>query len=443
MNFISIILNVCFVVLIVFWFIRFLSESGLGVLQPERHPNNKFLNFTLKKYEYKSETPDRKDFLKVFGLALAFRIGVYLVSALIGMLYTGDTPFNFESFLGIWNRWDSPHYIELAQNGYADHVEEGQHLFVVFFPLYPWVLRIFHAFTGFLIKDWALSGMILSTLLYCFGVCFLYGALSEDYGKDISLKTIVLMSAYPFGFFFGGIMTESIFLFNIALAFWLIKRHKWVAVGIVGILCSLSRVQGVIILGVAGVEFFEYYKPFKMVAEKKGKELVKLIFTKGIWIFLTPIGVLIYLYINKSVEGDWFAFRKFQSEHWFHNNVWFTKCIEELLGYFKRADISQENRVAMFAPALFFFFLAFILLFYGLRRHYQKYTAYLFVYTLINFSVTWLISGGRYMLLAIPMYIIGGEILDRHKKVYPWVIMLSALLMGMYLTGYIQWKQIM
>ena len=94
-------------------------------------------------------------------------------------------------------------------------------------------------------------------------------------------------------------------------------------------------------------------------------------------------------------------------------------------------------------PELLLFGLTVVLLIYGLTRHPLKYTAYLLVYTLINYSVTFLISGGRYMSCAFPLFIIGAEILDKHPKIYQWLVALSSMVMIIYLMGYFQWKQIM
>lgn len=37
-----------------------------------------------------------------------------------------------------FSHWDSPHYIDIAENGYVNDGE--QRLFIVFFPLYPFLI---------------------------------------------------------------------------------------------------------------------------------------------------------------------------------------------------------------------------------------------------------------------------------------------------------------
>ena len=46
--------------------------------------------------------------------------------------------------LDLWKKWDAWHYVNLAELGYEGYVENGQHLFVVFFPLYVWPVSYTH-----------------------------------------------------------------------------------------------------------------------------------------------------------------------------------------------------------------------------------------------------------------------------------------------------------
>ena len=68
----------------------------------------------------------------------------------------------------------------------------------------------------------------------------------------------------------------------------------------------------------------------------------------------------------------------------------------------KTLKMSEFYLAAHSEPELILFVIAIVLLAYGLTRHPLKYTAFLLVYTLVNYSVTFLISGGRYMSCAFP-----------------------------------------
>src|SRR5919112_6727819 len=73
-----------------------------------------------------------KLFLLVFG-AVAYAV---LSNQSAGSLY---------GWLELWNRWDVPHYVDIARDGYVstDLVSKDQRLWIVSYPLYPWLLRLF------------------------------------------------------------------------------------------------------------------------------------------------------------------------------------------------------------------------------------------------------------------------------------------------------------
>ena len=161
---------VCTSLMIIFailWVITFITKLAGG--------NNILANTFVPK----GEKATKEEIVKVFLYALLFRIGIYIVGVVISMMFSEEIGFTFSDFLSSWNRWDSQHYIDLASKGYADCVENGQHLFLVFFPLCPWLLKIIH----FIIRDWQLAFIMLSTIAYCVGAVFFYICISEEYGK--------------------------------------------------------------------------------------------------------------------------------------------------------------------------------------------------------------------------------------------------------------------
>lgn len=426
---------------VVIWFYQLILQSGYQVTDTVGTSSKnieRFKNLFMRKASYIPEKVSKKEILQIAGIALGIRLVVYIVAAAFLYINSGNAEFTFEQFVSAWNRWDSPHYIEIAQNGYS-YTEDGKHLFLVFFPLYPWLVRI----ANVVVNNWELSCLLVSNLAYIAGICFFYATISEEYGKSIAHRAIMLLSFYPFGFFHGGMMTESLFLLTMSMGLFFIKRHKWLAVGLVGILCTLCRVQGIILLGVAGVEFLVYYKPIQMLCNKQGKVLLKTIFTKGIFIFLMPIGNLIYFYINYAISGNPFQFSVYQQEHWHHSTALFTTVLQEIVDYIQSPNVSNTNLMCIWIPELLLFILAFICLFYGIGRHPLKYTAYLFVYTIANYSLTFMYSGGRYMASAFPLFIIGAEFFEDHPKLYQVVLITSSMLMAMYMAGYFMGKQIM
>lgn len=421
---------VCTSLMILFailWVITFITKLAGG--------NNILANTFVPK----GEKATKEEIVKVFLYALLFRIGIYIVGVVISMIFSEETGFTFSGFLSSWNRWDSQHYIDLASKGYADCVENGQHLFLVFFPLCPWLLKIIH----FIIRDWQLAFIMLSTIAYCVGAIFFYICISEEYGKKTAQKALTLVSVWPFAFFFGGMMTESLFFATLSIGFYFIKKHNWFAVGLTGLFCSLCRVQGILLLGVAGVEFLQTYSPVIMWKEKKIALFFKEVFTKGIYLLLIPVGNLIYFYLNYKVEGNPFKFQEYQKNHWNHEVTSFYKGFGDVWKYFKDAGTTNSMKMSIWLPEVIIVILVIVVLFYALKTQPLKYTAYLWVYTMVCYGVTFLISGGRYMLCALPIFIIAGDFFEQHERLYRFAVILSTAFMAVYMAGYFNGKQIM
>jgi len=427
-------ISILFLGILFVWFVRFFGEMGADY-------KNSFALWCQGKKEYEGEPLERKEILQIFGIAFLVRLAIYALGVILCLqspeYNSQPAHFGFSEFLDSWRRWDAQHYINLAELGYQDYIENGEHLFLVFFPLYPWIVRIFHLF----IRNWDLACLAVSVLSFCIGSVFFYGVVKEEFGRKIARHSLMFLCCYPFSFFFGGMMTESLFFCLLSAGFFYIRRHKWFVAGVIGIFCSLCRVQGILLLGVGMVEFFVAYRPVGLIREKRLKKFLTDFFTKGSWLFLTVIGNLIYFSINKSVEGDFFRFRYYQKEHWYHTTTYISNCISEILAYLRAED--NQHIIEIWLPELVIFMLAVACIIYSLRRQPLRYSAFLIVYTVLNYSVTFLISGGRYMLCALPVFVVLSQMLEKRK----WLCFLSAVasvcLLNLYFQLYMSGGQVM
>jgi len=159
------ILTAIVAVFIIAWFICFASQSGVTV-------NGRLGAFITEKRTCQGEGISRRDIVYIFVAAIIFRAAVYIASVVYLNIFSDETAFGFSDFLSAWNRWDAPNYIDIAKKGYEGCIENGQHLFLVFFPLYPWLLRVLHV----VIRDWEAACLVLSCLAYAAGalVFFLF-----------------------------------------------------------------------------------------------------------------------------------------------------------------------------------------------------------------------------------------------------------------------------
>ena len=111
----------------------------------------------------------RRELLHVFSAALLFRLTVFLaVAALACLVLYPDTGLSWTT--DIWKKWDAWHYVGLAELGYTGYWEDGRPLFLVFFPLYPWLVRLVCPLTG---HNTMAAGLMVSFLCYSAGCVYL------------------------------------------------------------------------------------------------------------------------------------------------------------------------------------------------------------------------------------------------------------------------------
>jgi len=106
-------------------------------------------------------------------------------------------------------RWDSVFYTDIAEHGY--HLTPGDTLSnIVFFPLYPLLLRALAPLTGgnFILAGWLVS--IFSSM----GAVIVFYKLLKEFHPSINPETpIFYLLIFPTAFFLNAVYTESLFLF--------------------------------------------------------------------------------------------------------------------------------------------------------------------------------------------------------------------------------------
>ena len=430
----SVISNIVLYGTILITALRVFSVSGIPV------PHSKISAVLMAdKSRNRSDEATYKELAAVFAACLAFRIAVYIMSAASVSLFTSEEHLLFSDWVQQWKQWDAHGYNNMIAGGYTEAVEDGKYVTLVFFPLFTTIARIFNN----VIHDTEISAFLTSTLCYAGACCFLYKLAALDFGRSAAKKAVVLISVFPFGFFFGSMLTESTFLLTSAASLYFIRRHNWIAFGIAGALAALSRLAGIMLIFPAAVEFTEHYELFGKFKAGKAKEAMGLIVKKGLWILLAFAGILIYLWCNYRVTGDWFYFMELHKTVWTQETCYFGECIKIIWETMLAPDRSVMVRAAIFIPEVLVIVLMLVTMVYGIRRTRSMYTTYFVVYFVVNLCATWIISLGRYSLCAIPMFLCMAEFTDRHEESYAPITAVSAILFGIYMTGYLFSKQIM
>lgn len=215
--------------------------------------------------------------------------------------------------LAAWDRWDAPHYTDIAVWGYMavdpgnlshpgyEQVFPGDlDLYIVFFPLFPWLTAAVNAVVGAPV----VSAFIVATAASLFVAPLLYRLIEVDLGHRVALRSAAFLLVFPTAYFLHIGYTESLFL---ALAFgsmWLARTERWWAAGIVGGLAALSRANGLVLLPTLMVEAWLQWRVDRRLR-------VEWLAIGGV-----AIGFGLYLLLNWSVYGDPMAFAEIQRSHW-------------------------------------------------------------------------------------------------------------------------------
>lgn len=423
--------SICVWSAIVLVLLRILSASGV------RLGKNSVISGILADKSLKGGFEvSKKELAAVFGLAALFRFIIFIISIFAIYIFR-DKEFTFKDMLDVYLQWDANNYQRIAIGGYKYYAPDGDYTTLVFFPLYPWLIRLF----TIVFQDERVSGIILSGLMYAGACCYMYKLMAIDYNKSTAVRALIYISVFPHALFFGVMMNESTLLFTAAATLYYIRKHDWVKVGIFGALAALSRMAGLLMAIPAAVEWLEYYGILDKIGKKKFAEVWRLFYRKGLWIFLMLAGLGIYLWCNYYVTGNFFTFLEYQEKYWSNDLVYFGKSIGLIFN--NAVNETKFTRFAIWIPEACSIIFAVVMLFYGLRRQRNMYSAFIIAYLIVNTSMGWPLSVARYMTCAIPLFMALSDFSERHKWTEPIITSSMAVTMGVYYVAYFLSKQVL
>ncbi|MGD8604777.1 MAG: mannosyltransferase family protein [Anaerolineales bacterium] len=181
------------------------------------------------------------------GWFLALRIGLSLWGALIwsmdlippGPNIDFDFYFGLEpirqgwqgAWLGVWQRWDTIHYLRLVEYGYFPGEVSA------FFPLYPLLSRGLSQFFG-------LNGlfvlMLVSNVTFLLALVQFYHLVEERFGNRIARYSVGAAVLFPGSLFFFAGYAEPLALLLVLLAIRTARQGRWLACASAGFAAGLT-----------------------------------------------------------------------------------------------------------------------------------------------------------------------------------------------------------
>lgn len=314
--------------------------------------------------------------------------------------------------------WDAPHYIYLAQDWYTNLGDEAN--FIVFFPLYPILLK---PFVSFFNPVW--SGIILSSLFFILGGIMFYKLVKDQFSEKIAKRALVFLSCFPTSYFFQAPYTESLFLLMSVSAFYFVSvKNNFLLSGVALGLAALARPVGILLLPA----LFYYW-----VKSKRGPFLLLYLSLP------TVFSVILYLGINWQVYGDPFQFLTIQREHW-HKSLAFpwSGLVSSWEIAFSGA-INQYTLIIGWAEAIALTFGWLTLPFIYLKTP-KPWFIYSFLSVLLFSSTSFVLSTPRYLLGVFPVFVLLGLVSKYKFVMFVLMLVTIGLLLGLtYIASTGQW----
>lgn len=248
--------------------------------------------------------------LELLLATLATKIAVVVIGFIALWIASGSMP----GLLQPWDRWDAPHYTDIAVYGYMANdpgnlVHPGYQqvypgdldLYIVFFPLFPWLVAVVNA----AIDAPVVAAFIVATVASFFVAPMLYRLVAADMGRQIGRLSALFLLIFPTAYFLHIGYTESLFLALAFGAMWLARTGRWWGAGIAGGLAALTRANGLVLIPTLAVEAWLQWR-------EDGRVRPSWAAIAGV-----AIGFGVYLAVNARVYGDPFAFAEIQRSHWF------------------------------------------------------------------------------------------------------------------------------
>jgi Gpi18-like mannosyltransferase len=346
--------------------------------------------------------------VKVFALLL----GVFAYQ-----IFTNKPVPNLRAAIAVWNGWDTPHYLNLAQYGYEATGERS--VGIVFYPLFPWLIRA----VGWPLGDYLVGAFIVANVASFVAVLLLYRLVRLDYDAAVARQSVWFLSIYPLSYFLHIGYTESLFLALALGAFLAARTGRWPLVGLLGALACLTRVNGLILLPALMLEATAQYRRTRRVEPR------------WTWLGLLPLGFGGFLLLNYRVTGDPFTFMRITREHW-HKGLaapW-DGIRSMIISVSWRPPIDVISYVVQQTFFLAISAIGAAVAWFTLRPSYAIWIA---LNLLLITSTTFIYSLPRYSLIFFPLPILFALLARRpiwHSALTAASLMLMALLIVMFIT---------
>ena len=355
------------------------------------------------------------------GAALFSRLLLYLLAWGMMRLSGAAEGGLLQTLERLWVHWDTRHYIGIAESGYTAVGDERLRL--VFFPLYPLLMRVFSAMTG---GNVFFGGLLVSLLCSMIAAALLADLGMMHGGRRSAALCVGYFLLSPMSVFLNCAYTEALFIALTLGAVCLQRRgHPWLA-ALCGAASALTRMPGVIIAGLPIIALIARIPQRRLNA--------KAVLSCVGQVLLIFCGLFAYFGLNWIVTGDPLTYLVYQKENWFQEAGSFWETAKTTM-YYVLSVVGADDWFFCWVTQLIAMFGIYLLL--ALRQKALPFdlAAYSFVYVAVVLSPTWLLSGPRYLYALCALPLLKAKMV-KSAALHGVLLALSALLLALYTFGY-------
>jgi hypothetical protein len=287
------------------------------------------------------------------------------------------------ALLGIWQRFDTLWYLRIAERRYD--LPAG----VVFYPLYPWLIRGLSGLAGPMA-----AALLISTIAAFFYFWGLMRLVRNDVENDMQsefpstqpLRSVMIAAVWPASFFFFAGYTEAL---AVALIVWCIiwaRDQYWALAAACAFAAGLTRSAGTLVVVPLAI------MAWRVPRQARWPVAIAPLGTLGYWFWLHQTGrvsvaAAYRTYWNTEVASPW-------------TTLWL--AIRSLLERF-------DSLVMISLVALIFFIVAGVAAGRRMRIEDRCFSAAVIVHLLLRLCWPPLLGAPRYLLPVYPAYLTMGK----------------------------------
>ncbi len=344
-----------------------------------------------------------KDRAWIFGSWILTRAALPLVGLLAHATlpaYVEAAEFS-ESVAGMWDRFDSLRYLDIAQRGYFPaYIGPAG-----YFPGYPVLFKLVSLGQGSL---W--SAVLVSNLCFLGALFCLRALLRLDYSAAQTRRMMLLQLAFPTAFLTSCVYSESAFLLFSVAAILAVRKGAWKSAVGLACLATLTRPTGGLL---ALVLFWERWQQ----GRRRPHEFASLL--------LIPATLIAFFAYLQHKVGSFWAYYKVQN------------YLSDFLGVASHLSDGRALKLEHYTGIGFLLrLLGIVVAGWALMRgSYRLYVVFSMAMAIYH---TQGLCTHRFMLVLFPLFIVLEQRIP--KRFYPWVVGLSFLaqwvLFALWVRGY-------